>query len=341
MPTIPLKSVKLFKNKASKISKNHILPICSYLLFDFNNDECTITKNNLSAFISETFPASGAGKFLIDEKILFNFVETNKGEFIEITQAKNRVTLSNVNNGQISNAESPTDDASMFPVNELPHGEGSIIDPSLVSEIKTAARLTIDAEIPTAKNFVFVGKGIVAGSDAVVGYISKTDFPIELILRKEVILSLPDTGVTHFKNNSYDFFVSGNATIGFSKSEFSFFDFTKFMDIGNEKVFEINKADIVDFNDMAIGSAISDVITASWSFNNNEMILESLDVMCNVKVNRKLPIQGTGSFSYLPNHMNKLLKALPGEQLHFYKSENKYYITDADKSFVSLIMKVV
>lgn len=339
MPTISIKSLKFFKTKAVKVPSSKVMPICSYLLFDFKDGRCSITKNNSKAFVSETFDANGEGKFLVDEKSVFDFIDYNKGDILTILPGDKIIKLS----CGTAIGDSPTDDPELFPKHELPEGDGVNLTPAVISEIKTAAKLIIEEEIATPRSYVFVGKGLISGSDAIIAYYSKTDTPVELVLRKEVVDAIPDTGANYHSNASYDFFVAGDAIIGFVKTVFPFVDMTRFSVYNSSKGFAISKSELITFNDWAVGSSPNKGVISTWKIEKNEMSLESRDVLVNKGVSRKIEYSGKadGSFSFRAESMSKLLKNLPGDHLFFYQEQDKYYITDVDKSFTSLIMRIV
>lgn len=339
MTTIPIKSLKIFKGRAAKISQNKILPICSYLLFDFKDGECSITKSNSKSFVQETVSAGGEGKFLIDEKSVFDFIDYNKGELLSIQHTGTVIKLS----CGIAVGEAPTDNPELFPKHELPEGSGVSLTPTVISEIKTAAKLIIDEEIPTPRGFVFVGKGLVAGSDAIVAYFYQTDANVELVLRKEVVDAIPDNGTEYHSNSSYDFFVSGNAVFGFVKSEYPFVDMNRYALYDKSKGFAFSKAELLSFNEWAAASSPNKGVVSTWNIAGKEILLESKDILTSKGHSRVAEYSGKadGSFSYLAESMSKLLKNLPGDDLLFYQEQDKYYITDLDKTFTALIMRIV
>lgn len=339
MFTIPMQSLRLFKTNAEKITPNQILPICSYLLFDFKDGKCAITKSGHDSFVCQTFSAEGSGKILVDEKCVFDFIKYNKGEFVTFYHSGKIVKLSC---GK-STGESPIDDPVLFPTHLSPDGDGISLTPALISEVKTAAKLILKEEIPTARSFVFVGGGLVAGSDAIVAYFCKSDVKAKIVLRKEVADAIPDNGCDYYSNESYDFFVSGDAILGFLKDEFPFTDMGKFTTYDSSKGFAFSKSELINFNDWADGSSPNKGVVSTWEINGNEILLESKDLLVNKGVSKSLEYSGKadGKFSFRAESMSKLLKTLPGEDLLFYQERDKYYITDADKSFTSLIMRIV
>lgn len=339
MMTIPTKSLKFFKAKASKISPNKISPICSYLLFDFKDGTCTITKTNNDAFVVETFSADGEGKILVDEGSVFDFVGYNKGEFLSFEKSDNIVKLS----CEKARGESPTDDPTLFPHHESPEGDGITLTPAVISEIKTAAKMILVEEVPTPRSFVFVGNGLVSGSDAIVAYYYKTDIQTKIVLRKEVADAIPDNGCVYFSGASYDFFVAGDSTFGFVKDEFPFTDMNKYALYEDGKGFLMGKGELINFNDWAVASSPNKGVVSRWEIKGAEMFLESKDVSVNKGVEKTLEYTGKadGGFSFRAESMSKLLKNLPGEELFFFQEKDKYYITDVDRSFTSLIMRII
>lgn len=339
MFTIPVSSLRVFKAKAAKITPNKMLPICSYLLFDFKDGQCSITKSGHDAFVKETFSADGNGKILVDEKSVFDFIGYNKGEFLTFELADKIVKLSS---GKAI-GESPTDNPDFFPQHEMPEGDAICLTPAVIAEIKTAAKLIIDEEVPTPRSFVFVGGGLVCGSDAIVAYFTKADVKGKIVLRKEVADAIPDNGCDYYSGASWDFFLSGECMFGFIKDEFPFTDMSKFTVYDDKKGFLMSKAELIDFNDWAAGSSPNKGVVSTWAINGDQIVLESKDVLVNKGVKKIFDYQGKadGVFSFRAESMSKLLKNLPGDELFFYQEKDKYYITDVDRSFTSLIMRIV
>lgn len=340
MILLPAKSVKSFKDKASDIHNTGILPICDYIRVQFNDEVCTMTKTNNFDFVIEDFDASGKKdeEYLVLEKDLFAFVSHIDGEILSIKKDGEKITLV----GDSMSAPTVTTKDS-FPKLEIPDKEVADLSPALIKNIKTCGKMLANEVDKTWRSYLFVGKKMVIGCDGFVAFAIPCEIDEEIILRKEVISSLPDIGSVYKTTVSYDFFECGRSIYGFVKPQQKFFDMTRGIKIPDAEPFELVKHDLLSFNDWVISlSKKPETACVQWNYKDGQLILSGTDTYSNREpVERKIKSTGGGYFKYLPVQMNKILKAIDGDRLVCYRGEANVCFTDEKKSFISLIQQIV
>lgn len=332
-----------FKTYASQIRKNTDQPITDYLKIEVIGDFISVTKTNYKAFAIQTTPNDSEDCcFLVDENILFNFVELSDSEFINFTITGIRITIFDDRNKAVSQ----TENVSMYPKVDVTNKEWVTAPKYILDAVGICAQIVFDDEISGIKNSVFIGQKYVAGSDATIGYWQqiKEDLP-NLVLRKEVAMAVSKlNGCDISSNDSYDLFKQGNVLFGFVKSVIGFVCLPpKFEETDRDLSFYINKSALIKWNSFCINSCKSKVLTAEFNADGNKLNLELIDSKYERNNNSYLDVaNGSGSFTFNPVTLNTLLKVLPNEQLHFYpgRKNDRYYITDKDKTFMSAIMLI-
>jgi hypothetical protein len=336
--TIPIASLRAFA--ASSIKPNPLLPVTAYLRLDFDpGGLAKLTKNNGHAFIAMMLPADGIGSFLIDEKILFGFLDQAETDSIQVSVQGNNILLQSGS----AKCVSPTEPVDHYLRNEMPDEDGIPIPQELAQEIATAAAFIQDLQGDdpiTPKALVFVGKDHVAACDGMVGYFSPAAGAPQLILRREVAVALGALGAcTHVANASYDFFQTADTMMGFIKSELGFCDVYKFSQHTAPEAFRCNKQALIKFNAWAMSQAVSKIMTASWVVNG-AMRLEWTDPTYDRQGDLTIAgIKGAGEFNYLPALMNQALRGVPGDEVVFYQAEGKYYLSDLARTYTALVME--
>lgn len=327
-----LANLQKFKSDAAHIKTNPIIPILGNIKFENGH----ITKNNLKEFIIQQCDEVDKD-FLIDEKILFNFLSVASDDItFTITKKKIRIT-----DGKIS-VSSPTEDIINFPKVEADFENLQNLSEDVLSGIGIASRFIIDDETQPIKSNVFVGNDHICGSDGFIAYVNKVGDVPEIILDKtsaSKIGSLPLCFYT--ENKSYNLFCSGKTTYGFIKPEQKFFDLSPLVKVPDEMSFQVRKESLIKFNDACITSSPAKSITSKLDVQNGFMILSMKDADFSIDVDQKIEVPGKSDaeFGYNPAYMNRLLKAVPDSELNFYQGPNKYFITG--KNFTSLIMEII
>lgn len=332
---IKLEDLKKFKVNSVGIKSNSILPILNYLKFENG----TLMKNNLKAFVTQTIPGVDQD-FLIDDRILMNFIEFSSSEEIDINIEGARVIISD----KFTKVISPTDDIKIFPTTDIPEGETQLMTEKLLKAIGVAQNFIVESDNATAKIHVFVGNNYVAASDGFIAYLEKIEGVPKIFLRKHTCQALANfTEAKFIENDSYHFFETEGCKFGFVKPEGTFFDLTPFAKIPTDsEKFTVNKTEFVRFTDMCTTSTESKIFVGTMKVEDNKLKLDMNDKDFEVDVKKEIECIGaiTGEFRFNVSYMGKVLKTLPDEELTFHKSNRKCYITGAS-GFVALIMELI
>lgn len=332
---ISVSELKSFKANASFIKQNNIIPVLSYLKL---SDGC-ITKNNLNSFLIQK-----VGKFkesiLVDEKILMAFVDNASTDEIEISVSGKRILITD----GFTKDYSPTDDIINFPTNESGEFEKTKISVDVLASIKIASTFILSEETMPNKSNIFVGKKSVAGSNGFIAYVKTFDIDLpQMVLSKDTCTVISKFGsIDFYESESYHFFENDKCKFGFIKPTYPFFDLTVFGVFNKEAPhFEVNKFDLIRFNDLAISSPSKKVV-ATFKVQSEVMKLVMKDTDYDRDVEKDIPVTGedVSLFAYMPVNLNQLLKNVPDAYLIFYQAKNKYYIT-GESGFTTLIMEVI
>lgn len=333
---VNVSELKEFKSNAAFIKVNTITPILSYLKFG----KGTLTKNNLHSFLIQSIDCKES--FLVDERILMNFISYTSSPTIDIKVENKRVIISD---GETT-VTSPTDDVANYPPNDQSDKEPILLDCDILKSIGIASNLILEDDVLPSKCHVFVGKKSVCGSNGFVAYVDEfeEDLP-EMILRKDVCMTITKyDSVKYSDNDSYHFFESGKCKFGFIKPTAPFHDLTPFGVFESESSFTLEKSELIGLNDMVISSVNSKLFpTARIEPTKDNLHFDFNDIDLEITISRDIKMDGKseGIFNFNPIYMNKVLKAVPDAELTFNKvGDNRYYIT-GDSGFVALILGLV
>jgi hypothetical protein len=332
-----------FKTYASNIKRNGDIPVLDHLKIEVAGDFVSITKTNLRAFaIQTTQNDSEDCSFLVDENVLFNFIELSDCEYINFDVKGTSILIYDDRNKTNCKTELVT----IYPKVDVTHKEWKPVSKSVLEAIGIAAQVVFDDEISGMKNSVFIGEKSVAGSDGGIAFWK--EFPNEdipkIVLRKDVAVSVSKlNGCEHSSSESYDLFKSGNALFGFVKSEIGFVNLPPVFGKTDKPLsFNIFRSALVKWNTFCINTFKSKVLSATFKAEGSKLNLQLVDANYGRDSNSHIDIvDGTGEFKFNPSTLNMLLKVLPSDQLYFYPGPNRYFITDCDKSFMSAIMLII
>lgn len=355
MPKIRCKEIVDFKENSSRISPDELHPINSFIRIDWKDNYCTVTKNGMIAFIKKNIPSESKlsdGSILVSEDKLFNIATDSKSDTIEIIRSEKGIKLTS---GSIrSNIN--TDDVAKFQFNEVPTSGWKKIYLQAITTFENAVNFILDdpdKAAPQCCNIFCKGNTIVACNGFIAFFKKLQDEIPELILRKEVIQAIRNMpGAEYASNSSYDFFKAESTLYGFSKHEIPFYDMSQFGQMeSNDLSFFINKTDLISFNNICIKSSKSELINVKFQANSLgqlDLLFENpdsgiYDLMDTIETKNATVgyKNGHAYFKYNPHVMNNLLKSVPSTMVYFYPGKNKYYITDEEKTFVSLIMGLI
>lgn len=334
--------IEAFKTNASQIPKHDDNPILQFIRVVIEGDFATLTKSNLESFIIHTINNDSEDcSFLVDEKILFEFVQLSSSEYINFSVEKTRILIYDDRN----HSESQTERAEMFPQIDLSNEEWTPISKPALVAIGIAAEIVFGDEISGMRNTVFVGEGYVAGSDATIGFKQAFKEPLpKLSLRKKVAMAISKLNkAEHSFNKSFDLFKDNHVLFGFRKAEVNWFDLAKPFGepTNNAPDFILNKNLIVKWNTFCINSCKSKFLTAKWKAVDNRLDLVLIDEKYEISNKTHFDIiNGNGEFVYSPETLNQLLKVLPCDTVYFYSGPFRVFVTDIDRSFTAAIMLI-
>jgi len=334
-----------FKEQSGTINTSKVsLPILKFLKIDIEGDFCSITKSNHESFIIKTFGNDSEDcSFLVSEDTLYHFVNYCDSEYINFLIDGTRIVLSG---GHSSKVSSPTDSAKIYPSIDTANNAWISLPKLSLTSAGLASQIIFDGEIAGPKSYVFFGNGNVAGSDGSIGFLQpiKDHLP-NLSLRRDVAqVVCKMTSCQHGSNESFDLFKENDTLYGFRKSEQPFFDLSPIFSRPEEGIdpdFVINKGLFSKWNTWVINTSGTKGKAAHFKCEDNRLILQMIDADNGLDFHDILHCKGgKGVFDFDPALMNKIIDICPCEELFFYPGKNRYYITDAEKTFISAIMLI-
>jgi hypothetical protein len=347
MPNIRVSDILDFKADSAKVPPNELYPVLSYLKIEFKINYCNITKHGFESFVSKNIhcECNGEPTILVDELKLYDIAQGSKTDYVSIESVKDKIILTS---GKLK-AITATEELAKFPVNDVLPLEWKPISVDAITAIGIAKSIVIsdeDTKHPATMNVFSNDKYVVACNGAISFYKPLYEVVPKMVLRKDICLAISSMpGADFTENDSYYFFKTGSILFGFSKSQTMFYDISHFGKLESDKLsFSANKEEIIKFNNICANSSKSKVITAKFNCKSPtelELIFIDPDSGYDEVVDSIDIINGFGSFKYDPKVMNELLRAVPATECYFYEGKNKYYITDEQKSFISLIMGVI
>jgi hypothetical protein len=333
--------IEAFKTNASAIPRHDDNPILQFLKITVEGDFATLTKLNFESFVIHTIPNDSEDcSFLVDEKILFEFIQLPVGEYVNFNIEKNRILIYD----ERYHSESPTERPELYLGIDTSNNEWTPIPKAALTAIGIAAEIVFGDEIQGARNTVFVGDGWVAGSDATIGYKQAFKEPLpKLCLRKKVATAISKLSkAEHSFNTTFDLFRDNHVLLGFRKSEIRWMELAKvFGEPDPDPDFILNKHNLIKWNTFCINSCKSKFLTSKWVAEGNRLNLVQLDEKYEISNRTHFDIiDGSGEFVYNPETFNQLLKVLPADTLYFHSGPFRIFLTDMDRSFVAAIMLI-
>jgi len=162
---VSVADIRSFKKNSSHIKRNNILPILDFIKFDNG----TITKSNINEFIVQE--SNFSGSFLIEERVLFNFIEyTNAAEIIFEADG-NKIKLSD----GVQKTTATQGDIALFPVTEKPPKETVSLTDTILKLFGAAAKYTIEEDHDLIISHIFIGGNAIMASDRFIGFFRTID----------------------------------------------------------------------------------------------------------------------------------------------------------------------
>jgi hypothetical protein len=321
---LQINQLRAFRTAAQGIKQNGILPILSYLKFDNG----IITKNNLESFVQ--MKAEFIGSVLIDERVLYTFLDFTIADDIEVTVKGTSCTITDGKTKKIS----PTDDVKLFPATAECEGATIELDSVVLSGIKTAMGFTDEASVNEYCKYVFIGDKLLAASNNFMAYTQPCNIENKIIIGHDAALVIIKQQSINFSENAtYQFYQIGDLQYGFCKTEVPFINFTPHSKLPAESPVVANKQCIIKFCDMCVSDTPSRVVVAEFFGGAMQMTDAAYGITNTSPMDIVLE-----DFTFNPWLMSRMLKSLPGDELQFIRSGAKYYVTDGN--FVALIMEM-
>lgn len=332
---VPLADIKAFKRNSSIIKNNSILPIYGFVKFDNG----TITKNSKYEFVIQE--SNFSGSFLVEEKVLFNYIDYATSSDIIFTIEDKKVTMADGKTKQ----SCTTEDIKLYPICEEPPIDYFRFDDSIIKAIRAACHFTRDDEHDLIISHIYIGNKTVAASDRLIAYcqeITSGDLPKTAIHKSvaERISKMPPGNFA--ETDTKCFFRMEGMIYGFSKTEATYVDLRQYFSLPKGERFIVQKSEISDFNDLCLAIAPLKSAWPTFEIIDGELRLSASDADYGRDGQKQVEVVGKmeGKFKYDAVLMNKLLKSAPDEELTFTQSKKSYYIT-GDSGFNAMIAEII
>lgn len=331
---VSVSDIRSFKKNSSHIKKNGILPILEYIKFDNG----TITKTNLNEFVIQE--SNFKGSFLIEERVLFNFIEyTNSADISFVADGK-KITISD----GTQKTTCTQGDITLFPeMEEAPKETVSLTD-TILKLFGAAAKYTYEDQYDLIVSHIFIGGDAILAADRFIAFYRKIDreLPKTAIPRSvaEKVSSIDPSDFSQTEKKL--FFKAGKVLYGFQKTEAVYVDLRKFFDYKKDTSFCISKHDLIGFNEMCLSMSPLKICHPYLDLKNDKLLLSAIDGDYGVDNEKEIDILGhiENKFRYDAAKMNRLLKTAPDDELTFCRVDGRMYIT-GDSGFTSLIMEIL
>lgn len=330
---VPLADIKAFRKNSSFIKNNSVLPIYGFIKFDNG----TITKSSKHEFVIQQ--SNFSGSFLVEEKVLFNYIEYAASADILFTIEEKKVTMSDGETKQ----SCTSDDIKLYPICEEPPAEQYSFDDTILNAIGAAAHYTRDDDQDLVISHIFIGNKTIAATDKLIAYCKEVEGELpKTAIQKYTAERISKMAPGFFSDSETKcFYKVGNMIYGFSKTEATHVDLRQYFSLQKGERFIVNKAKISDFNELAVANSPLKYAWPTFSIENSKMLLSVVDADYSRNSEKLIDVVGgmNGKFQYDAALMNKILKSAPDEELTFYQSNRLFYIT-GDSGFSSLIMEL-
>lgn len=327
---VPVADIRSLKKNASHIKSKGILPILDYIKFDNG----TISKTNINEFVVQESTFTGA--FLVEERILFNFIEYTHATEIVFTSDGKKIILSDGSQKTTSN----TDEVALYPAIEQPPKETVSLTDTILKLFGAAAKYTQEQD-DLRKSHIFIGGDTILASDGFIAFYRKIDreLPKTAIPRSvaERVSSIDPADFSQTEKKL--FFKAGKVIYGFQKTEATYFDISSFFKYTKVDSFLAPKSELITFNDMCLSMSKIKICHPFLDIVNNRLLMSAVNSDYGVDNEKEIEVVGKmeKKFNYDAVTFNRLLKTAPDDELTFCLTKGIMYIT-GDSGFTSLIM---
>ncbi len=331
---VPVADIRSLKKNSSHIKKNGILPILDYIKFDNG----TITKTNLHEFVVQESNFTGA--FLIEERVLFNFIEYTSALDISFVADGKKIILSDGS----QKTTSTQGDISLFPETEEAPAETVSLTDTILKLFGAAAKYTREDQYDLIISHIFIGGDAILASDRFIAFYRKIDreLPKTAIPRSvaERVSSIDPADFSQTEKKL--FFKCGKVLYGFQKTEATYVDMRKFFDYEKGTCFHAQTSELIGFNEMCLSMSPLKICHPTIEIANGKLLLSAIDGDFGVDNEKEIEVFGKmeSKFRYDAAILNRLLKTAPDDELCFCQVKGMMYIT-GESGFTSLIMELL
>jgi len=331
---VPVADIRSFKKSSSHIQNKGVLPILDYIKFDNG----AITRTNINEFVIQE--STFTGSFLIEERILFSFIDyTNASDVTFVTDGK-RVVISDGS----QKASSTQGDISLFPIpEEMPKETVSLTD-TILKHFGAAAKYTKEGGDDLRKTHIFIGGDTILASDANIAFYRKIDRMLpKTAIHRSVAQRVSSIDPADFAQTEKKlFFKAGKVIYGFQKTEATYIDMSSFFKYENLDSFHAPKDELIAFNDTCLSMSKLKICHPFLEIKDGKLIMSAVNSDFGVDNEKEIEVVGKmeGKLQYDAATLNRLLKTAPDEELTFSRGKGMVYIT-GDSGFTSLIMELI
>lgn len=331
---VPVADIRSLKKNSGHIKKNGIIPILDYIKFDNG----TITKTNLNEFVVQE--SNFSGSFLIEERILFNFIEYTNASDILFSADGKKITLSDGS----QKTTSTQGDITLYPLTEKSPEETVALTDTILKLFGAAAKYTREDQYDLIISHIFIGGDAIMASDRYIAFYKKVDreLPNTAIPRSvaERVSSIDPANFSQTEKKL--FFKSGKVLYGFQKTEATYVDMRKFFDYKKDTSFHVENSELISFNELCLSMSPLKYCHPTIEIVNGKLLLSAIDGDYEVDNEKEIDVVGgmESKFKYDAATLNRLLKTAPDDELTFSQVKGMMYIT-GDSGFTSLIMELL
>lgn len=323
-----------FKKNSSHIRSKGVLPILDYIKFDNG----AITKTNITEFVVQESNFSGA--FLVEERILFNFIEyTHASEILFVADGK-KVILSDGSQKTVSRQ----DEIELFPAIEQPPKESISLTDTILKLLGAAAKYTQEGHDDLRKSHIFIGGDAIMSTDGFIAYHRKIDRELpNVAIPRHVAEKVSTIDPAEFSQSEKKlFFKAGKVIYGFQKTEATYIDLSMYFKYDKVDYFHAPKSELIEFNEMCLSMSKLKLCHPYLEIVNQKLLMSAVNSDYGVDNEKEIEVIGKmgDKFQYDAVILNRLLKTAPDDELTFCRTRGKMYIT-GDSGFTSLIVELL
>lgn len=331
---VSVSDIRSFKKNSSHIRSKSILPILDYIKFDNG----TITKTNINEFVVQE--SNFTGSFLIEERVLLNFVEyTSASDILFIADGKKVI----ISDGS-QKTGSIQGDITLFPEIEQPPKETVSLTDTILKLLGSAAKYTQEGSDDLRKSHIFIGGNMILASDANIAFYRKIDRELpKTAIPRSVAERVSSIDPAYFSQTEKKlFFKAGKVLYGFQRTEATYIDMSSFFKFENLDSFHAPKAELIAFNEMCLSMSKIKMCHPFLEIKDGKLLMSAVNSDFGVDNEKEIEVVGKmeGKVQYDAATLNRLLKTAPDEELAFSRGKGMIYIT-GDSGFTSLIMELI